>query len=200
MPRRATRWAGRRRKDRARMADEWGPARAAGGRLGEPRAASTPRTRTRRRRCSAPRTSRSSRSSRSAPSTTAASTSTGSTTRRRCGAAARTTRSTPRSATGSGTAPPVRSCAGSSSRVASRCSPAAPPPPTPRVHAHAKAGDPQYSIGENKYLAEERVDAQLRGDDHDQRRRHVVLRRDDDAEDGRDGRALRPHRPQHSPP
>ena len=35
----------------------------------------------------------------------------------------------------------------------------------------AEPGDPQYNIGENKYLAHERVDAQLRGHDHDQRRR-----------------------------
>ncbi len=64
----------------------------------------------------------------------------------------------------------------------------------------ASPDHPQYTIGENKYLAEERVDVELRGDDHDQRGRLVDVQRDDHVEDGRDGRALRPHRSQHAPP
>ena len=66
-----------------------------------------------------------------------------------------------------------------------------------RSRCTARPGDPQYSIGENKYLRRERVDAQLRRHHHHQRRRQLVVRRDDDAEDGRVPRAVRAHRPQH---
>ena len=64
----------------------------------------------------------------------------------------------------------------------------------------AEPGDRNYNIGENKYLTANASTLELPGHDHDQRRRLVVLRRDHHAEDGRDGRALRPHRPQHPPP
>ncbi len=62
----------------------------------------------------------------------------------------------------------------------------------------ARPGDPNYSIGENKYLVAARVDAQLRRHHHPQRRRQLVVRRDHHAEDGRVPRAALAHRPQHA--
>ncbi len=47
----------------------------------------------------------------------------------------------------------------------------------------ATPGDPQYAIGENKYLAAERVDVELQRHHHTQRRWHVDVRRDHDAQD-----------------
>ena len=64
----------------------------------------------------------------------------------------------------------------------------------------AAAGDPQYAIGENKYLARERLDAELRRHGDHQRRRHDLLRREDDAQDAGVRGAVRPHRPQHDAP
>ena len=178
-----------------------GPARSAGGRLG---GRGRPRHRVlalagRGARDAVPREGR--RSSRSARSTTAASRSTASTTSRRCGAATRRTRSTPRSATGCGTARPARSCAGFVvPRGITVLAGGTADADARSFTLHAKAGDPQYSIGENKYLAQNASTLQLQRDDHHQRRRHLVVRRDDDAPDEGVRRAVRAHRPQHVAP
>ena len=129
-PRRSARFARRStpwrrnapRDDKGRI--RWPITGVLSGRLrvnGREKAASTPRTRTPSTRCSTRRSWKSSPSSRSVRSTTEINTSTAWTTGPRCGVATKTTRSTPRSATGCGTVRPVRSCAGSSCLAASRC-------------------------------------------------------------------------------
>ena len=64
----------------------------------------------------------------------------------------------------------------------------------------ATPGDPNYNIGENKYLTDNASHHRLHGHDHDQRRRHVVVRREHDAADEGVPGALRPHRSQHAAP
>ena len=62
----------------------------------------------------------------------------------------------------------------------------------------AAVGDPQYPIGEGKYLTANASSVTFEHDRHPERRRHVELRRDDDApDDGVRGPAAA-HGPQHA--
>ena len=65
---------------------------------------------------------------------------------------------------------------------------------------NASADDPQYAIGENKYLAENASTTSYAVTVTIDDDRTFDVPRDHDAQDGRVRRALRPHRPQHPAP